>query len=90
MTTNDAAERLRTYLVSPVETHPSELQTLLDAALAAEWDAGVKVGAARERRATAERIRERFMAHWSDKALRRDYAFHPSLLFRILDEEAAR
>lgn len=42
------------------------------------------------RRVTVERIREAFTEFWSDEAVKQDYAFHPSLLFRILDEEAAR
>jgi hypothetical protein len=45
---------------------------------------------AAERSATVERIRERYYGYFSDEAVKRDYAFHPSVIFAILDEEAAR
>jgi hypothetical protein len=83
--TNEAADRLRAW-----QTDAPMFQELLTEALSAEHDRAWTEGMAYGRRATVERIRERAVEFWSDEAVKRDYAFHPSLLFRWLDEEAAR
>ena len=41
-----------------------------------------------ERLAVVEQIRGKAEAFWSDESVKNDYAFHPSLLWRWLDEVA--
>lgn len=35
---------------------------------------------------TINEIEQKFLDFWSEKAVKHDYAFHPSLLFRLLGE----
>ena len=85
MSTNEAAERL------PQTKHG---RYVLNIARLWHWAAfdvnDISQIESESRRVTVERIREAFTEFWSDEAVKQDYAFHPSLLFRILDKEAAR
>lgn len=71
---NEAAERLRQMFEGFIE--PDDLHRDLDKALATE------------RRLTVERVRQRMFDWLSDEALSKDYAFHPSMFTRILDDLA--